>query len=419
MRNETNTPGVKKSKREENAIIIHFVLYFVLIIWLIAIIIVNIIPQITEIEKDKDLTIETYTNIERIKSTGLTFNEFITFSNSLKNDKVISEILKNLTDNFYNTNLVNTTDKVYAEFLSLKIKELSKSENIKNIDDKNKQISIILPSYSEQDIDIWWDLLTDYEFINYIESLLETFNLSTKSSIGINKIKVVEEFVDLNNKEDTLQSNIFYIPLNLDLVWDKEWIIKFLYYVENVWNIIINGKDITLNEDNDKFLYKNGRKIVIEWENYTTDYNILEHQIVDIEKISMTNYIDSSYKDRAEKELKDYIIENQWSEEFKINVDLMFYVKWQPFYKTEEFINNILQKYVDTLWLIWNALKDTTLDESLSRKLKNQNISLTQMNKEITFIRTSLSKKEKIEEIYKKAISLDEIIDPIFNSLKK
>jgi hypothetical protein len=41
------------------------------------------------------------------------------------------------------------------------------------------------------------------------------------------------------------------------------------------------------------------------------------------------------------------------------------------------------------------------------------------MNKEITFIRTSLSKKEKIEEIYKKAISLDEIIDPIFNSLKK
>lgn len=410
---------MKKTKREENAIIIHFVFYFVLTIWLIIFLITSIIPQITEIEKNKNLTEDAYNNIERIKSTWLNFNEFITFSNSLKNDKVTTEILKNLTEDFYKSNLVNNTENSYAEFLGLKIKELTNPENIKDLDDKNKQISIILPSYSEPVIDIWWDILTDYKFINYIESLLETFNLSTKSPIGINKIKVVDEYVDPNNELDSLQSNIFYIPLSLNLVWDKEGIVKFLYYIENVWNIKINDKDIKINEDDNKFLYKNGRKIIIEWENFTSDYNILEHQIIDIEKISMNDYIDSSYKDRAEQDLKDYIIESQWTEEFEINLDLMFYVKGQPFYKTEEFINNILQKYADTLWLIWNALKDTTLAESLSRKLKNQNTTLTQMNKEIASIRASLAKKENIEEIYKKATSLDEIINPIFNSLKK
>ena len=53
--------------------------------------------------------------------------------------------------------------------------------------------------------------------------------------------------------------------------------------------------------------------------------------------------------------------------------------------------------------------------EELKRiKLINQNQTLTSLNKEIVNIRKDLSTWKGIEEVYKKAVKLDEIIDPIF-----
>ncbi|MFK7780253.1 MAG: hypothetical protein QM490_03810 [Candidatus Gracilibacteria bacterium] len=417
MSHETNTPGAKRSKREENSIITHFVFYFVLIVGLAFFLITSIIPEILKIEKDKTATKELYSNIERVSNAGLDFNEFKKFSNSGEKDRVLLEILKNMSEDFYATNLINNTEDSYKEFLEQKIEELSSPKNMAIINDQTKQISTILPTYSIPAIDLGGDSLSDYKFVNYIESILETFGLSTKSSIGINKLKLVEEYMGTNNSGDSLDSNIFYIPLSLVLKGDKAGILDFLYFVENVGNVYIDNDEIVLSEEYG-FLSQNGRKKVLEGEKYIPGYNILNHQMIDIEKISMEQHIDSSYIDREEKDFKDFIIESQGEEIFEINVNLMFYVKGQPAYKTEEFINNVFNKHVATIGLISDTLKDVTLGDSLRRKLIQQNVSLNQMNKEILSIKKALAKKEKIDELYKRAMKLDEIIDPIFKSLK-
>jgi len=37
-------------------------------------------------------------------------------------------------------------------------------------------------------------MLTDYKFINYVESIIETFNLSTSSPVGISELALLEGF---------------------------------------------------------------------------------------------------------------------------------------------------------------------------------------------------------------------------------
>lgn len=410
---------MKISKREENAIIIHFVFYFILTIWLIYFLISSFVPEIIKIENTKKITNDLYNKIMVIQSKGLSFNEFIAWNKSWDFDRVNTEILKNMTKEFYDKNLVNkNADTSYDDFIEAIKKQLNSPENIASVDAKNNQISNILPPYSIPAIDFWWNILTDYKFINYIESILETFGLSTTSSIGVNKIILEEDFVWSNNPWDSLNSNIYYIPLNLVLRWEKSWIIDFLYFIENVWSIKVDDKNIYLNKNYD-FLSKNWRKIVLEWEKLIPDYNILEHQFVDIEKISMNDYLDSSYKPRWEADFKKFIVEEQWTEKFEINVNLLFYIKGQPTYKTEEFINNIFLKYIETTKLSSEALKNTKLDDITRRKLTSQNISLSQMNKEMMEIKKDLVSKNKLEEVYKRAMSVNEIIDPIFKNLKK
>ncbi len=461
MRSETSTPGVKRSKREENSIIIHFAFYFVLTAWLAIFLIINIVPKIIEIEKEKTLTKEIYNSIEIIEKKGLTFSEFKVIAEAWNKDRVVLEILKNMTEDFYNENLVNETNKSYNYFLDAKNKELNSVENKAIVDNQIKQISTILPSYSLQPIDLWWDLLTDYKFVNYVESLIETFGLSTDSSIGIKKLELVEEYLGSNEEGGSLDSNLYYIPLNLIIKWNKSGIINFLYYVENVWNIIIDEEEIKLNKDY-WFLSKNGIKIILEWDKNTSDYNIfshqmidigtgelitkdpetewknvpafnqavkmleeletmkwsVSHQMIDIEKISMDEYLDSSYVDRWENDFKSFIIRNQANDEFEINVNLLFYVKGQPLYKTEEFIRNILNMRKEALKIITSRLEDVKIKEIERKKLMKDNSALSQMNKEIVIINKNLTKKDKLEESYKSAIKLNTIIEPIFRRLK-
>ena len=417
MRSETSTPGVKRSKREENSIIIHFAFYFVLTAWLAIFLIINIVPKIIEIEKEKTLTKEIYNSIEIIEKKGLTFSEFKVIAEAWNKDRVVLEILKNMTEDFYNENLVNETNKSYNYFLDAKNKELNSVENKAIVDNQIKQISTILPSYSLQPIDLWWDLLTDYKFVNYVESLIETFRLSTDSSIGIKKLELVEEYLGSNEEGGSLDSNLYYIPLNLIIKWNKSGIINFLYYVENVWNIIIDEEEIKLNKDY-WFLSKNGIKIILEWDKNTSDYNIFSHQMIDIEKISMDEYLDSSYVDRWENDFKSFIIRNQANDEFEINVNLLFYVKGQPLYKTEEFIRNILNMRKEALKIITSRLEDVKIKEIERKKLMKDNSALSQMNKEIVIINKNLTKKDKLEESYKSAIKLNTIIEPIFRRLK-
>ena len=410
---------MERQKREENTIIIHFAFYFVLTIWLLTYLFLSILPQLLSIEDTKKSTKEVYTNLTRIEKSWLTFDEFKSLNNVWSNTVVVNEILKGMTWDFFTNNLVNTKYNTYKEFLDKNVAELNSDENKKLSQEKIDKISRVLPPYTDNSIDFSNYALTDYKFVNYVESIIESFNFNTSNSIWISKLSLLDDYtISTWNGWDALEANIYYIPLNLVLEWTKSSVIEFLYFIENVGNISVDKNNININ-NNYWFLSKNWVKKVLEWDKLTSSYNIFEHQIIDIDKITFNDYIDSSYLSRWDTNFKDFIIKTQWNDKYEINLNLLFYVKWQPSYKLVEQINSILDKYKETQGKVSKLLGNTKTDGLDRINLTKYNDTIKQFSEETNNMRKSLVKKENLEEIYIRALKIDEIINPIFKSLKK
>ena len=407
---------MKRSKREENAIVVYFILYSVLFVALVLLFFIKTLPEIRLVEKSKVNTQELYNNIVRIEKSWLELEEFKSLTD--KKNRVVIEILSNMSDTFYSDKLWNNTSDSYKTFLDNIKKDLNSAENKAIMDKKRSEIANMLPTYYEDSLDLWEDVLSDYKFINYLELLIESFNFESNSSIGISRVTLLEDFSVNKTAWNPLESNIFFIPLNLVLKWTKSSIIDFLFFIENVWNIEVLEDEILLSGNN-SFLSKNWVPKIIEGDKFTYDYNIFEHQITDIQKISMSNYIDTSYIIRWEKDFKDFIIDTQWDEEFEINIDLMFYVKWQPIYVIEESILSILDKQVKTKWAILAKMKTISQWSINYIQLEKDLKTLSTYDKEISSIKKELIKKEHIEKIYSRVLRIDSVIDPISKSLNK
>lgn len=408
---------MKRSKRQENSIIIHFVLYFILVVVLVVYAISTLYPKIVVIENDKTSALSTFENYKKIEREGISMEDFKSLVGG-NQTKVLEEIIASMSDGFFDENLHNKWSETYETFLSNKTKELNAAESDDLLTENNAKVLTVLPLYSEESIDLWEFSLTDYKFVNYVESIVESFNFSTNSSIGIWKINLLEDFAVGNTKWESLDSNIYYIPLTLILKGTKESIIDFLYFVENVWGISVDDNKIMINDDQE-FLEKNGIPKVLEWEKISKDYNIFNHQIVDIKKLEMQEYIDSSYTSRGEEEFIKFLLSSQGNEKFEIKVDLMFYVKGQPAYKIEEYILSVMWKHKETQWLVAKELKREDLRRIDEIRLKKSEVTLQQLSKELNLMRKELSKKENLEELFKKAIKYDELINPIYTSLKQ
>jgi len=409
---------MERQKREENSIIVHFVFYFILTIFLVFLFFYSILWQIVQIEWKKTETWKLYNDIAKKKNTWLTYEEFVEINTWLSNNIVVKEILKNMTQDFYNHNLVNNTKSLYKDFLDKKSKELNSEENIKKINTNNSTISKILPPYSDYSVDFSDVALTDYKFINYVESIIETFNFINSSSIGISKVNLVEGYAINKWEWVAMDSNIYYIPLSLSLKWTKSSIIDFLYFIENVGNISVVDKNVIIG-NNYGLLSKNWIKKVLTWDKLTSNYNIFEHQIIDIDRITFNDYIDNSYQIKWEENFIDFVLRTQWKEEYEILVNLFFYIKWEPTYKLVEKINKNLDKYTQALNMVNLALKDKNLDWLAQNQVLKYSDSLKKLNEEVNSIKKNLWNPSNLEEFYIKSHSIVTIVDPIITSLKK
>ena len=406
---------MKRTTREKNTIIITFIFYFILILGVIWIILFNTIWKISEVEAKKIDTQKLYEELSKIKKEWINFNEFKNISTDNETDKVI---LSNITSDFYNKYLKNNWSTDFDTFINKKKKELNSEENIKLIEKNKSQIINILPTYSENNINIWWDKLSDLKFVNYIESIVDSFNLSIWWSIGIWNVVLLDEYAVSSNWWDSLESSIFYIPLNITVKGTKSNIIDFLYFIEHVWNIEINNNKINVVRDYKNFLSVNWFPKILSWDKYTKDYNIFENQITDISKISIPEYIDWSYISRGDKDFVDFIKKTQWNDEFEVKVNLNFYVKWQPKYEILKFIKSVTNNFkllnlkVNQL-ISWNKVKWAKLIDLKKKQnlLKNLNTKVVNINKE-------LRKQKDLEQIYKNAIEINKFIEPLCNDLK-
>lgn len=413
----------KLNKREKNSIIINFSMFFVLFLIILIYFVIFLLPDINSLEKEKEEVLEQYNLKLDIEKKWINFNEFknVYTSNKELQTNYLDTLIKSIDEDFYNKNLQNNDNSIdFNKFIENKTIELNSTENIEKIENQKESILKILPKYSEilTNTDEKW-YLTDFKFINYIESIIGSFNLTHNNSIGIsNIINTDNSIIDKKNTDSWFASNIYYISLNLELEWTKSNILDFLYFVENVWKIEIDNNKLLVNK-NYFPLSKNNIKKVLKWDLYTRDYNIFENQIIDIEKITFSEYIDSSNTFRKDLSLFDFLNKTQANELIKINTELNFYVKWIPTNEIKETINIIFRKF-------------NTLKSDINKKLNNKdlrlidNINLSKYNetiksleKEFLEINKDKNKDELLDKIYKRSKDIERVIDQINNNIKE
>lgn len=374
-------------KKLKEKLIIHGWVFLILL----GVIIFYFLPKFSSISFIRDELSAKITEYDTFMKVGPTYDDFNTRIQQEKDES----LKKIVSDNkeFYTTHFINKTEPTYAEFLSEKSSYVDDMKKKNLVDIRTKMISQVLPSYTE-----WLSVdgnMTDLEFVNYIESLLRTFQLKTTSKVWIDSLVLVE---DESKDTKNIQTQIFYIPLKLDLIWRKADIMEFLYFVQNVGIVNLDEKNNELSFYKDNILYSK----VIAWQQRTSQYNIYQNKLMDIESLEMGEYPETSTQTRSTSQLTpqwylDFI--RKWTEktdEYSITVWLRFYVKWLPTYKIELYVEQVVDKY---------KFLEKKLESSLTQlNNTNANVNLTEkaMLNSLTIYMDELeARSKKLEQLKK------------------
>lgn len=387
---------VKTTKREQNNLILSNIFFAIISFSLLFWWWYYLYWEISSIEEIKANTMELNTKLNSYKKEWIDFKTLeetlseIDTSSMNNTEKRILEsnkiILKEIDENFYNNNFINKKENNFDSFISKKKEDYKK--NSWDTEKKLEIISKILPLYSAEKIDE--NTLTDFQFINYIESIISTFRLSYKNYIWIKDIKQVENYV-LSNTDKSLDKTIWEIPVELDISWRKSSIIDFLHFIEKVWKININDEtweitvDREVDELNNPFLEFKTK--LLNWQKRTWDYNIFNNQIVDIDNIVLPEYIDSSdiqiqnslEDNRFLKEIKN----SQDREKYEIKIKLKFYTKWVPLYKINQFKTDFNNKLKKTTSDIIKILSNIKISSSEKQKLQSIKLALDNISSSV------------------------------------
>ncbi|QFR39751.1 hypothetical protein A9Q91_06110 [Candidatus Gracilibacteria bacterium 28_42_T64] len=408
---------MKRTKRESQGILVHAVFYAFLLIGLIYFSYGVVYPGVIEIEQKKKDTAILAQDIQAITKGGISYTDFLALGKAVTTGTGYSsydvELLKDIKEDFFAQHLKNTTNEGFMVFLEKKSEEINNDENKLKMQEKEEEIVQLLPSYSEVTNDLTAEALTDFKFINYVETILESFSLKYTDPIGIKDIVLLEDFSNDGKNNKGLETNIFYIPLGLNLNGSKENIINFLHFIEKAGNIEV--KDNLLSVYRDNFLIKRGRKITLLGSGKDADYNIYENQMIDLDSFQMREYINSSgyTGESSKKTFPDFIKSTQGGEKIKIDVELKFYIKGLPYYKVEEFVVNMLSQYAALEKNVNILMKNKKIKGIDKINVNKINAYLKEISSDIKQIAQGLKKKDNIDKLYKKAVKYNVILDTL------
>ena len=400
---------IKDNKIKINTLQNSLVLNWVIFVVIIMIYFLYISWKWDTYNQNKETLTQTIQKYETIEKSWL---DYETIKTVLTNEKDAMLVLNKMWKEFYDKNLSNKNSPDYLTFLNKKQLEIDKLKLNPEIIARSQKIEKVLPSYAKWVVADW--NMSDLQFVNYVETLLKSFNLETKSKIWISDVVSVDEEVVSGDKKtkkiDNMSSQIFYIPLSLELEWKKSDIVDFLYFVQNVWVISsINENKINFYNDN-VLAWKS-----IKWQYWTMGtYNIYENKIVDISDFSASKYIETSStkRDASQSTTRSFIElirgTDQSNEAYKVTLWLKFYVKWLPLYTLDNFIQNVLKKYKEVL-----ALSKSTLNNAQAKKAKlldNNQIDVYSTLKSIdTYLQEHASKSKELEQWIKQKTNLDNL----------
>lgn len=396
-----------------------FIINSILFLLFAGYLVLSAYPEIVEIEAKKKELSELSKRIEEAQTKGMTYADFnILKSKWIDKNSYLSNLLKNITEPFYDRTIKNNGGGTFESFFQNKVKEIEaqKKENV--VQKRDEIIQTLLPQYSSTDFLLEWEKLTDFKFINYVESILYTFNITTDSPIWINEIKPVEDYsTQINWKKskvdfESIDSNIYYIPLTLRIKGKKEGILDFFAYAQGVGSIKIDEGDIKV--------FTNETQKKVPWPN---PLNAYQNQLFDIESLLMKDYIDSSIN-QSEWDFIEFVKETQWRDEMVIDVILRFYIKWLPNYKIKDFVKSTVKKYEDLNKIVNQKLKEINNMQGESwevliilNRFRTIGLELTNLEKPIDTLNAMLWKSQSLDDVYKAAITYHDRLVKIEKSL--
>lgn len=325
--------------------------------------------EIDVYKENKNLLTNEVEKFNNLKFKWLSFDEYKSSLTPWSSEELL--VSKIWTD-FFNQNFNNTTNLEYLWYLKDKQKELALKKLDPEVVSREEKLQKVLPSYTQWVIAKW--NMSDLEFINYIENLIKSFNLVTDSKIWITEVLPLEEEKLLPNWkkiQDNLSTQLFYIPVKLELTWKKSDIVEFLYYVQKSWIVAsVNDSELKFFNDSNKVVSKQ-----IIWTKANS--NIYENKILDISDITFKEYIDSSISFRTSQQfttewLVRFIKNNEEkNQEFKVDLTLEVYVKWLPLYVLDNYIQKV----------IWDYKKFNSQYKNIENLVKENNKKILNNNK--------------------------------------
>ena len=389
------------NKREQKAMLIWFFLTIVIFILLIVTIIFYIYPNLLNIEEKKEVlnwsknnSISLINKYDTLVQKGLSYNEFGSWIIEYKNDKEIEKLLldpsftkavKEIDQNFYNEVLsFSWTSKWnFLTFIKKKNQDLIK---ILQTDEFKKQvweINSILPLYS-----LYVDLekensLSDLKFINYINSLFNKYDFILKSDIWIKDIVPIEG------------TDIYYIPLEVDVRAMKGKLLQFIDYISKTW--IITYDDLW--------------QIKIKKNLYSINKNKID-QLSELYSIELDEYINDTWKAekirRINESLDEFLKNTRQDYDFvNVHLNLRFYVKWISRDKIIKDINKIIWSITKEIVFDakWNIKRDKKTGEIEYKQVEynyNNLKKLAQQLKSNRYVNKNKLYFTKVSRIYEK-----------------
>lgn len=392
--NASELDAKKEMSWLQNKLVINWVVFLILIGFLI----LKILPGFTDYGVQKDALLLKIADYNKILHDGVSHWDF----SAWVTDEELRKLMPKIGVEFFEKNLKNKSSLSYLDFVKQKTEDVNKIKTSPKIKIRDEKLSKVLPSYQE------WVIIegamSDLDFINYIENLLKAFWLQTTSEIWVSNLVLVEDKSNPAKVIDSLSSQIFYMPIEFSLKGRKADIVEFLYYIQNV------GKVEKVENDDIKF-YSDPYTLK-KLPNYK---NIYESKIMDIDKISIPSYIDTSSIPRGQDQKTTIWFLNfirngvESGDEFEISLDARFYVKGLPIYKLEDFILKIVKDYKEMKAKVEKNLADAqnrkaillnTEILSVISSFKTIKIYLDDLDQTIKRLEAGMKQKTGLEKVY-------------------
>lgn len=417
---------MKISKRKKYSLVQSFIVNTFFLLVMGSILGFYFIPTIQSIGEKKQELVKIFTQFNEISSKWLGFAEFkteILWSDHGK-DTYTKSMLKNMEPWFYITQFTNTWGTDYGKFLENRAIAIEEKKSKDSYIQREKVLNSLIPIYSKNG----WknEIMNDFYFINFVERLLYSFNLSSNNSIGVwtpQEVKKSENTKkESSQKGEIVSENIYEIPLSFTVTGQKKDIIQFIHYFENVWKIEYSEDSIIVQTDS--FITRQ-----IDGESTQEAYNIYNNQLATIESLELDSYPDSWVTTRV-MNLIDKMNITQAREKYSVKLNVKFYVAGIPTYQ----MRSEVERFITDFTLYGKSFR-SEIQKLIQKNQVNNSVSLTSVERakslenlfqsfegEVSSIKQKLSggaTPQSVSESYVKILDLREKFEIIKNEMNK